>query len=67
MSVLALRKSWYVNSRRHNPTPAKNIRDGTIVLFITFALALCGAAFANELIGLAAVIDGDTIEIHGTG
>ena len=31
-----------------------------------FALALCGAAFADDLIGQATVIDGDTIEIHGT-
>src|SRR5260370_25249415 len=29
-----------------------------------FALALCGAAFADDLIGQATVIDGDTIEIH---
>jgi endonuclease YncB( thermonuclease family) len=29
-------------------------------------LALCGAAFADDLIGQASVIDGDTIEIHGT-
>jgi endonuclease YncB( thermonuclease family) len=64
--MLALRKSRYVNSRRHNPTPAKNIRAGTFFLFITFALALCGPAFADDLIGQASVIDGDTIEIDGT-
>src|SRR5216684_7991967 len=29
-------------------------------------LAISGAAFADELIGQASVIDGDTIEIHGT-
>ena len=28
-------------------------------------LAISGAAFADELIGQASVIDGDTIEIHG--
>jgi endonuclease YncB( thermonuclease family) len=28
-------------------------------------LAIGGAAFADELIGQASVIDGDTIEIHG--
>jgi hypothetical protein len=31
------------------------------------ALTLCGAPFADDLIGQASVIDGDTIEIHGTG
>jgi len=30
------------------------------------ALAVCGAAFAADVIGLASVIDGDTVEIHGT-
>jgi endonuclease YncB( thermonuclease family) len=30
-----------------------------------FALALCGIALADDLIGQATVIDGDTIEIHG--
>jgi endonuclease YncB( thermonuclease family) len=28
--------------------------------------AFAGAAFADDLIGQASVIDGDTIEIHGT-
>jgi endonuclease YncB( thermonuclease family) len=30
------------------------------------ALAVCGAAFAADVIGLASVIEGDTVEIHGT-
>jgi endonuclease YncB( thermonuclease family) len=35
--------------------------------FLTIiALAVCGPAFADDLIGQASVIDGDTIEIHGT-
>ena len=38
-------------------------RNGTIFLII---LALCGAAFADDLIGRASVVDGDTLEIHGT-
>jgi endonuclease YncB( thermonuclease family) len=62
MSVLALRKSWYLNSRRHDP----NIRDGTIFRSITLALTLCGAAFADDLIGQASVVNRDTLEIHGT-
>jgi endonuclease YncB( thermonuclease family) len=38
----------------------------TRLFFAVLALALCGGAFANDLIGQASVIDGDTIEIHGT-
>jgi len=29
-------------------------------------LTVCGPAFAEDQIGQASVIDGDTIEIHGT-
>jgi len=36
------------------------------LIFVVIAVALCGAAFADDLIGQASVIDGDTIEIHST-
>ena len=38
----------------------------TRLISVVIALALCGTAFADDLIGQATVIDGDTIEIHGT-
>jgi hypothetical protein len=38
----------------------------TRLIVAVIALALCGPAFADDLIGQASVIDGDTIEIHGT-
>ena len=41
-------------------------RSLPILLVLSAALAVCGAAFADDVIGQASVIDGDTIEIHGT-
>jgi endonuclease YncB( thermonuclease family) len=41
-------------------------RSLAILLLLSAALAVCNAAFADDLIGQASVIDGDTIEIHGT-
>jgi endonuclease YncB( thermonuclease family) len=35
-------------------------------IFVAIALAARSAAFADDLVGQASVIDGDTIEIHGT-
>jgi endonuclease YncB( thermonuclease family) len=34
-------------------------------IFVAIALALCGVALADDLIGQASVVDGDTLEIHG--
>jgi Staphylococcal nuclease homologue len=36
------------------------------LIFAVIALALCGAAFGDDLTGQASIIDGDTLEIHGT-
>jgi endonuclease YncB( thermonuclease family) len=41
-------------------------RSLAILLMLSAAFAVCSAAFAEDLIGQASVIDGDTIEIHGT-
>jgi endonuclease YncB( thermonuclease family) len=41
-------------------------RSLAILLMFSAALAVCSAAFADDLIGQASIIDGDTIEIHGT-
>jgi endonuclease YncB( thermonuclease family) len=38
----------------------------TRFIVVAIALTVCGAALAHDLIGQASVIDGDTIEIHGT-
>lgn len=38
----------------------------TRFLFFAIALTVCGGAFADDLIGKASVVDGDTPEIHGT-
>jgi endonuclease YncB( thermonuclease family) len=38
----------------------------TPVFLSAVLLAINGLAFAGDLIGQASVIDGDTIEIHGT-
>jgi endonuclease YncB( thermonuclease family) len=38
----------------------------TRLIFVVISLALCGAALAEDQIGQASVIDGDTIEIHGS-
>jgi hypothetical protein len=41
-------------------------RSLAILLMFSAALAVCSAAFADDLIGQASIIDGNTIEIHGT-
>jgi endonuclease YncB( thermonuclease family) len=38
----------------------------TRLLLAAISVVLSGAAFADDLIGQASVIDGDTLEIHGT-
>jgi Staphylococcal nuclease homologue len=40
-------------------------RPLAILAMLSAALAVCGVAFADDVIGQASVIDGDTIEIHG--
>src|SRR5947207_15869514 len=52
----------------YRPSMARHNRLPTKVNGLLFGLALaasCGAALADDLIGQASVIDGDTIEIHG--
>jgi endonuclease YncB( thermonuclease family) len=36
-----------------------------LTLTLAFVMARAGAALANDLVGRASVIDGDTLEIHG--
>jgi endonuclease YncB( thermonuclease family) len=62
LSVLALHKSRYENTIQRARKPFVTAR----FIFTAIALALCGAAFADDLVGQASVIDGDTLEIHGT-
>jgi endonuclease YncB( thermonuclease family) len=40
------------------------IRTVTLAMFAT--LSISGAALSDDLVGQASVIDGDTLEIHGT-
>jgi endonuclease YncB( thermonuclease family) len=51
-----------------NPPPRQSMQAlrKTNILIVVLTLTTCGLALADDLVGQASVVDGDTLEIHGT-